>query len=198
MGRKPVDKERSDDPQLKVVWIQQLASLFLQNGLTKFTMDEIAAKLNISKATLYKYYSSKEEILDDVVRYKLDEIEAFEPYLNDDQITFSERYFEVIKGASMILAEFSTQFVLDIKLKYTELFVRIQRFQERARSAAEKFYEEGINRGIMNDINPRLLALTDQIFIHAMSHPSLLREQGMTLKEAFDGFYQMKSKGIFK
>ena len=65
MGRKPVDKERIDDPELKSAWIKQLSPIYLRNGLTRFTMDDIASKLSISKATLYKYYASREEILDE-------------------------------------------------------------------------------------------------------------------------------------
>ena len=66
MGRKPKDKERVDDPYLKETWVKELATLYLQHGLGKFTMDKIAKKLNISKATLYKYFASKDEIIDAV------------------------------------------------------------------------------------------------------------------------------------
>jgi AcrR family transcriptional regulator len=198
MGRKPVDKVRTQDHLLKKGWIQSLTTLFLQQGISKFTMEDIANRLTISKATLYKYYASREEILDEIVRLKLLEIEAFETQLHDDQITFSERYFEVIKNASVLLAEFSSPFLQDIRQKYPELWEKIHAFQQRALLAAEKFYQQGIHKNIMNDINPRLLALTDKIFINAVANPSFLKDYGLSLQEAFDGFFQMKSKGIFK
>jgi AcrR family transcriptional regulator len=199
MGRKPVDKERFDAPELKKAWIKRIASLFLQQGFTIFTMDEISARLRVSKATLYKYYASKEVILDAVVRYKIEEIEAFEPLLQDNQIGFTERYFDVIKAASLTLAEFSSQFVQDIKQKYPELWEKIHSFQDRALSAAQKFYQHGIDKGIMHaNLNPHLLALTDKIFIYAAANPNFLKEHNISLEEAFDGFFQMKSKGIFK
>ena len=47
MGRKPVDKNRIDHPELKADWIKQLAPIYLRNGLTRFTMDDIASKLGI-------------------------------------------------------------------------------------------------------------------------------------------------------
>lgn len=199
MGRKPVDKERFDAPELKKAWIRRISTLFLQQGFTIFTMDEIAARLRVSKATLYKYYSSKEAILDEVVRYKIAQIEAFEPQLEDAQLGFTNRYFDVIKAASLTLAEFSSQFVQDIKQKYPELWDKINQFQVRALTAAEKFYRHGIESGIMHEgLNPHILALTDKIFIYAAANPNFLREHNVTLEEAFDGFFQMKSKGIFK
>jgi AcrR family transcriptional regulator len=199
MGRKPVEKERFDAPELKKAWIRKVSSLFLQQGFTVFTMDEIAALLRVSKATLYKYYASKEDILDEVVRYKIEQIEAFEPQLEDGELDFTDRYFDVIKAASLTLAEFSSQFITDIKQKYPELWEKINSFQERALAAAEKFYQHGIEKEIMYaHLNPRVLALTDKIFIHAASNSNFLKEHNISLEEAFDGFFQMKSKGIFK
>jgi AcrR family transcriptional regulator len=41
--------------------------LFSQYGLKKVTMDEIAARARMSKATVYRHYRNKQEIFDDVV-----------------------------------------------------------------------------------------------------------------------------------
>ena len=198
MGRKPVDKERLDDPELKSDWIKQLSGVYLRNGLTKFTMDDIAAKLGISKATLYKYFASREDILDEVVRMRIAEIEVFEEHLADDKITFTERYFEVIKNASFMLAEMSNQFLLDAKHLYPDLWDKMRTFQDRALFVVEEFYKKGIEAGIMNDINPRLLALTDKMFIRYVSDEKFLDEYDISLKEAFDNFFLMKSHGIFR
>ena len=198
MGRKPLNKERVDDPYIKDAWIKELATLYLQHGLGKFTMDKIAKKLNISKATLYKYFSSKDEIIDAVVQYKTKEIIAFEALLRDDNIDFSERFFDIIKTASILLAEISGQFLHDTKVKHPELFHKMDAFSDRALYAAEKFYQQGIEMGVLNDIDPKILALTDKMFIQAVSNPKFLKEHNISIKEAFDSYFLMKSKGIFK
>ena len=40
----------------------------MKNGLRKFTMDDISMKLGVSKATVYKHFSSRTEILEAVVQ----------------------------------------------------------------------------------------------------------------------------------
>ncbi len=147
MGRKPLDKERVDDPDVKEAWVKELATLYLQYGLGKFTMDKISKKLAISKATLYKYFSSKEEIVDAVVQFKIQEIVAFEELLADENIDFTERFFDIIKTASIMLAEISGQFLHDTKLKHPELFAKMDTFSDRALYAAEQFYQQGIATG---------------------------------------------------
>jgi AcrR family transcriptional regulator len=198
MGRKPLDKERVDDPDVKDAWIKELTALYLQHGLGKFTMDKISKKLAISKATLYKYFSSKEEIIDAVVQYKIQEIIAFEALLDDENIDFTERYYDMIKTASIMLAEISGQFLHDTKLKHPELFDKMNTFSDRALHAAEKFYQQGIESGILKDLDPKILALTDKMFIQAVSNPKFLKEHGVSIKEAFDHYFLMKSNGIFK
>ena len=197
MGRKPLDKKRVDDPFVKDAWVKELATLYLQYGLGKYTMDMIAKKLNISKATLYKYFASKDEIVDAVIQYKIQEIISFESLLGDDNIDFSERFFDIIKKASIMLAEISGQFLHDTKIKHPELFNKLNTFQDRALVAAEKFYQQGIETGVLNNINPKILALTDKMFIQAVSNPRFLQEHGISIKEAFDSYFLMKSKGIF-
>lgn len=198
MGRKPLDKERVDDPDVKEAWIKELATLYLQYGLGKFTMDKISKKLAISKATLYKYFSSKEEIIDAVVQFKIQEIVAFEELLADENIDFTARFFDIIKTASIMLAEISGQFLHDTKIKHPELFTKMNAFSDRALYAAEKFYQQGIEAGVLNNFDPKILALTDKMFIQAVSNPKFLKEHNVSIKEAFDHYFLMKSNGIFK
>ncbi len=198
MGRKPLKKERVNDPLTKELWIKELSVLYLHYGTGKFTMNTIAKKLGVSKATLYKYFSSKEEIIKEVVRFKSNEIAAYEVLLEDSNIDFSERFFDIIKNASILLAEISNKFLQDTKEKHPDLFIKMSNFQDRALYAAQHFYERGIKAGVINNINPTVLALTDKMFIHAVSSPKFLQEHDITIKEAFDSYFEMKSKGIFK
>lgn len=48
--------------------------LFGQFGLKKVTIDEIAKKASVSKATLYKYYKNKDDIFEDVVKFESEEL----------------------------------------------------------------------------------------------------------------------------
>lgn len=48
--------------------------LFGRHGLKKVTTDDIAREAHVSKATIYKLYRNKREILVDVVRLEMDEL----------------------------------------------------------------------------------------------------------------------------
>ena len=47
--------------------LEEALKLFAQSGYMGTSMNEIASKLGVTKAALYKHYSSKQEILDSIV-----------------------------------------------------------------------------------------------------------------------------------
>lgn len=198
MGRKPVKKSRIEDSEFRQNLVQDLAQIYFSNGFTRYTMDEIAEMLGTSKATLYKHFASQEEMLDSIMQFKIKEIEALERDLFNEDLDFSERYFAIIRKASQLLAEISIRFLSETRQKHPEIWERTRQFQDYALRAAESFYQKGIEAGVLHSINPRLLALTDKMFIQFVSNQKLLDEYNVSLEEAFDGYFQMKSHGIFK
>lgn len=53
--------------------IEFAAEKFTQFGSKRFTMDELAALLGISKKTIYKHFSSKEDLVVASVQYLISE-----------------------------------------------------------------------------------------------------------------------------
>ncbi len=54
--------------------LRAAGALFAQFSLRKVTVDEIAEKASVSKATIYKYFDSKEEMFDKVVRMESEQL----------------------------------------------------------------------------------------------------------------------------
>lgn len=59
-----------DHPQ----FLFKVSQLFIENGAKSLTMDDIAKTFVISKKTLYVKYKNKEQLIAEVLTYKLDEI----------------------------------------------------------------------------------------------------------------------------
>jgi len=49
--------------------LKAAAQLFLENGLEKTTVQEIAAKANVSYAVIFKYFISKDNLINEVMRW---------------------------------------------------------------------------------------------------------------------------------
>ncbi len=77
----------------KQEFLTKLSDLFLENGAKSLTMDDVAKAFGISKKTLYKKYKNKEELIEEVLRYKLDEIIKRLKYLDQTIENAIERMF---------------------------------------------------------------------------------------------------------
>ena len=55
-------------------FLHKVSELFIENGAKTLTMDEIAREFSISKKTLYQKYANKEALLEDVLKYNLENI----------------------------------------------------------------------------------------------------------------------------
>ncbi|MGF7118617.1 TetR/AcrR family transcriptional regulator [Methanobacterium oryzae] len=78
--------------------IQAAIKIFSKKGFHKSTMDEIAGEVGVSKATLYTYFKSKEEILKEI--WKLNsqnilDLKKFKEY----------NYFEVLEKLYLMMVE---------------------------------------------------------------------------------------------
>lgn len=68
----------------KTIFLSKGTQLFIENGAKSVTMDEIAKEFGISKKTLYQKYKNKEELLEEVLKYKLQEVIERLKYLDEN------------------------------------------------------------------------------------------------------------------
>lgn len=57
-----------------IEFLCKAADLFIESGAKTLTMDDIAKEFGISKKTLYQKYKNKEELIEEVLYYKLVEL----------------------------------------------------------------------------------------------------------------------------
>lgn len=198
MGRKPVTKERREDPQQKEAWARILLPIYIKNGLQKFSMDEVAQQLNISKATLYKHFRSREEIIETALIVKLNDIGSFKEMLFDESQPYLDRYFNSIHLFFAEISGISTEFLFDLKKLYPEIWKRVEFFREYAATMLKAFYQKGIESAIFNDVDPAILVLNDKMFFDAISDPDFLIQNGLSLQKAFRDYFTLRTQGLFK
>ena len=74
-------------------FLTKAAELFIENGAKTLTMDDIAKAFSMSKKTLYIKYKNKEELIEAVLHFKLEEIITRLKYLDQTVENAVERMF---------------------------------------------------------------------------------------------------------
>ncbi|MBL4706172.1 MAG: TetR/AcrR family transcriptional regulator [Flavobacteriales bacterium] len=198
MGRKAVDKERKSISEKQLKWVEQLYPKLNEVGLKGLTMNSIAQMMGKSKSTVYEYFKSKEELVEATIQFKLSQLAGFEALLNSSDIEFSKKYLHVMEHVGAVFSDISTGLLNDIKEYFPALWIRIEEFIDFATGVLENHYREGIENGLYNDIEPSILVLSDRLFFQAISDPTFLQRQGLTIQDAFDQYLKLKFHGMLK
>lgn len=198
MGRNAVIKTRNANPKKRDLYIVKLTETFKKHGLKKFSMDSISAELNVSKATLYHYFSSKDEMVEICLMNVLGQLGNFESITKDNSISFETRFYRILELFSGTFTDISNLFLADLQDEYPLLWKQVQTFIDYVTQVLTDFYNDGKNAGIFSDIDTSILVVSDKMFFNAISDVDFLQKNNITLRTAFDEYFRMKCFGFIK
>lgn len=136
-----------DEKQFEIV--EKSAQVFLKFGIRAVTMDDLSRELGMSKKTIYKYFSDKDELIKTIIAFKTQrdrEICAIATHQADNAID------EMIR-----ISEFVSEMLQDV---HSSVFFDLQKYHRDAwqlmedhkntfvRSQIKGNIERGINEGI--------------------------------------------------
>ena len=135
--------------------IAKASPLFLKLGFKSVTMDDIANEMCISKKTIYKYFDTKELLIEETTENLLDKI-----YLTISEIVAKnynaiEENFEVINMIKEMFHSIETSPSYQLKKHYPEIHEKLtEKLQLECDSLFKQNIEKGINEGLYrNNIN---------------------------------------------
>ncbi|MFT7156187.1 MAG: AcrR family transcriptional regulator [Parvicella sp.] len=196
MGRKSVEKERKQLNKKQKIWLANSLPFFYKEGIVGPTMNDIATYLGLSKATIYNYYESKEDLVHDSLWVKLKELEGFRDLLFNEDLDFVERYYEGVNFFAQSLTGMTNAYLKDLKENFPNSWESVELFQTKSVENLRTYYEMGIQKGIFRPFNVHVMASYDMVFFNMMLDPSFLKENQITVEQAFSEYFNMKFNGI--
>lgn len=173
--------------------------LFLTRGFVRVTADEIAARLGISKATLYKSFASKEDILRAVVRDIMNEIAAsVEGILADGRLSFLEKLVALFSFVGERISLFGPFLVRDIQKGAPRIWKEIDAFRrDKILKNFKVILESGRQEGLFrSDIDLDLLLKMFTYLIGEFVNPEAVLRSGRSPAEAFESIIKVFFQGI--
>ncbi len=196
MGRKASPKNRNTNLAKKKALAEQAVPFFQSHGLRAITMDEVAQYIGKSKATIYKYFSTKEEIISLVISNRLAIIKQFELILHNTDLPYLDRYTNSVQHLYAHIGDISNLFLADLKALYPHLWQSINAFIDYVGELLRAYYTEGIHQKVFKPIHPSILVLSDSLFLNALSDPDFLIPNNLSLQQAYDQYFTLKFTGI--
>ncbi|WP_054860123.1 TetR family transcriptional regulator [Gracilibacillus sp. JCM 18860] len=172
--------------------IEKLKPVIRKTPYSQLTTDTIANYMDVSKATLYKHFTSRDEIIEKVVVYYMDYIAEEEEKNNSNEYEYIEKFQKIFDHSLKGVIFVTDIFLEDLHDNYHHLYERWQTAIQKRYTKLSSFFESGIEKGIFNNINPILFMIQDDSVLRKMFEPSFSVRYNVTLKQAILDYYQMK------
>lgn len=187
--------------------LKNITESFLSKGFYKTTMDEIAADLRVSKKTIYKYFPTKENLINLIIHSIVFTVrKEFRKILNEDKTSVEKML--LISGFFVTMASrinFNT--LLEIKKLGPQFWEKVEKL--RAREIFSNFgrlIEQGQKEGYVVPAPKELILQIYIAAIQAVINPDFIvknefstRQAGeMTIEIIFNGVLTEEGKVLYK
>lgn len=124
----------------------------------KFTIDSVAARLGISKKTVYQYYPSKDAIISSIIDAVLADIDEQKLQAMERQCDFVSKLTAIITVEPKLFGKINYWVLDDIKRYRPQEWERITRFRQARVTDIGRMLEAGIASGHIRPINTNVAA----------------------------------------
>ncbi len=160
--------------------------LSLKKGIRATTVDELAAHADISKRTLYRYFRSKEEIVDTFFSLLMKDIDWQVNLITTGKGDPVYKFKSITKLMSKSLIPFQQLIADDLSKYYPNIWAKFGEFRNAKLCFLEALVREGVRQGYFRPLNPRLVSAGFLAVANTIISPDFLADNSMTISEAMD------------
>jgi len=179
--------------------LKKLIQSVMKDGFQQLRMDDIAKNMDVSRATMYKYFSSKEEVIAGVVQIFVVYIEKLaDRDSEDDEHSFGIWFQKLFEQSVALVDKISDIFLSDLQTIYPELYEQLKEVLHKREQQSLHFYREGKEKGIFNTINEKLILLQDDLLLREIINVKYLLQNQMSIEQVLYDYYNLKKIQLFK
>lgn len=188
-GKQMDNKEKILEATIKV---------FNRKGL-KFTMDDIASELSMSKKTIYTVFRDKESMFFAMVDYCFDKIKESEnEILSDDSLSTVEKIRGVLAVLPSGYKDVDFRQLYTLKDKYPNTYSRVEERLETGWEKTIALINQGIEEGSIRPVNVNLLKSMLEATIEQFFQRDILIRNQISYAEALEEVVNILVDGIIK
>ena len=173
-------------------------SLIFNEGLKGFTVDKLSSVLHVSKKTIYALFSTKEILIDRIIKYKLSEIdENIQEILNKNHCPIRS-FYEINQYQVKISSDIDVNRLIEIKVKYPDIWERIEKHRKKHFKIVRRIFKSAKDLNYLREgldvepISKLYINIIDKAF-----QPEFFIQQEISLKETIVLFADIMANGIF-
>ena len=170
---------------------------FMKGGFYKVSMDELASDLGMSKKTIYKYFPSKERLVEEVsIRLRENVRSKIEDIIESDKDAVI-KIVGLLKTVGEVLAKVEERMMADLQKHLPLLWIEIDEFRtKQINQFFTKIVNQGKKEGFIVNFPIEIIMTVYLSSIRAVINPTFVMNNKFTFKEAMDYTFNIILNGI--
>lgn len=182
--------------ELRASIIEGTIVVFNQKGL-KFTMDDIAKQLGMSKKTIYTVFSDKESLFYAIVDYMFDSIKESEcRVLEDTSLSTLEKIRKILGVMPEGYKDIDFRQLYLLKEKYPKIYRKVEQRLETGWEKTIELLEIGMAEGVIRPVPVSIVKMMLEAALEQFFQRDILIQSGLTYTEALDAVVNILVDGI--
>ncbi len=170
---------------------------FFSEGFYKTTMDEIASELRVSKKTIYKYFSTKEELLDEVINTLQRTGKANIDDISNSKIDALQKLIKLKSFFTSVFIKLTPKFFKDMEQHGQDRWRKIDKFRTvLIQKNLIKIIEQGKKEKLFKDFDSKVIMTMMLSSFRAVVNPTFLLNSNFSAPEGANMVYKFFFSGI--
>ena len=186
----------ANEQQLRQTILQGTVVAFDQKGL-KFTMDELAHILGMSKKTIYTCFRDKEELFLAMVDFLFDGIkESEQKLLEDESLGTVDKIRQILGVLPESYKEIDFRKLYLLKDKYPEIYKQVELRLESGWETTLSLMEQGIAEGVIRPVSLPIVKLMMEASLEQFFQRDVLGAANLSYAEGLEQVVTIIMDGI--
>jgi len=184
--------------QSKNIILEQGFETFLKDGVKFFTVETLATNLRMSKKTIYKYFPTKEKLIEKIVGYFTGSVKhKFQSVVKSDEnpvIKFTMVMDFLMKKIGYLKMENA----MELKIRYPQVWKKIENFRLELTQYIADIFKEAQNKGLAKaDVDMEKVAIVYMNIVNNTFQPEFFLENNLAPVDTIRLFVKMITEGLF-
>lgn len=184
--------------ELKETILEGTVLVFNQKGL-KFTMDDIARQLSMSKKTIYTVFRDKEALFLAMVDYLFDRIKESEyAILQNEELTTLEKIRKILCVIPESYQEVDFRQLYLLRGKYPSIYAKVEERLETGWEGTIALLEQGMKEGVIRPVKIPILKMMLESVLEQFFQRDILIQNKISYVDALQEVVEILVEGIVR
>lgn len=173
-----------------------LREMVRSRGLAAVTMDELAQAAGVSKRTIYRYFTGKAQVIEEMTDQMMLGIDEEIRTIMAGKERPREKLHLLIDKIHQKMSLLEMPALSDLQKQYPEVWEKIDAFRSAKVNLLSEFIAEGIASGDFRPMDPAVAAACLVAMARTIINPSFIMTHSLSITEAFQTVYDLFLYGV--